>query len=247
MNKVILIGLVILLSLSACSSTDAVPAEAIDIAATVDAAANTKVAATFAALSVSATEDASVALELDEATATATEVILPSETPTLEPSPTATEAETESATPDGILSTEGAPATPAGTLPAETATIDPDGTLVVTATGTLEAVATSIYPSPTSPISVNMPPDSIPRYKIKIINNTKVKVYISLQGVTEGGYHPIIEYDFDPWEKARFPIPEGKYTAIVYVGKDPMVGTFSIHSNNSIDIIIEKDKLKIKK
>ena len=167
-------------------------------------------------------------------TVTATEELPPTETPT------ATE------TPDGTLLAETATETPDGTLPAETATETPDGTLPAE-TATLEITATSIYPSPTSPISINQPPDSVPRYKISVENDTKVRVYISLQGSTEGGYNPIIEYDLAPWQRIKLSIPEGYYAAVVYVGKDPMIDYFAVHSNNSITIVINKDSIKIKK
>ncbi len=258
MKKIVFVGLVVLLSLSACvpdllnSGSQDAPAAPVDIAATVDAAASTQVAQTFEALSL-ATPTMEVPItepRVEEASVTATETVLPSEALTLETTETpdgTLPAETETETLDGTFPAETATAMPVCTFPEECVTATPDGTLVSRETATPEVTATSIYPSPTSPISINQPPDYIPRYKIKIVNNTKVRVYISLQGVTEGGYRPIIEYDLDPWEKAKFPIPEGKYTAIVYVGKDPMVAYFGVHSNNTITIIIDKDKIKIDK
>ena len=66
-----------------------------------------------------------------------------------------------------------------------------------------------------------------------------------MQGVTEGDYHPIIEYDIPAHGKVKFKIPEGKYTAIVYVGKDPMIGYFNIRDGN-ITIIIRRDEIQIK-
>ena len=234
MKKIVLIGLVLLFSLSACvpdflnSDLPDAPTESVDLAATVDIVAKTQVAQTFAVLNTPTMEEATAEPPAEEVPATATETILPSETPTLE-------------------ATETASVTPDGTLLAETATETPDGTLIATATGTLEATATSIYPSPTSPISVGDPPPSVPRYKIKIINHTKYRAYISLQGVTVGDYHPIIEYDFYPWERTKFPIPEGRYTAVVYIGKDPLVAYFGIHSSNTITIIIKEDKIEIEK
>ncbi len=232
MKKMIVLTLAMLFSLSACvptflkSDSQDTPAAPVDIAATVDAAASTQVAQTFEALAALATPTMEVPTaepSTDEATATAIETTeLPSETPTLEE-----------------------PQTPEGTLPAETETSDE--TLVPTATATLEATATSIYPSPTSPISIQLPPDYIPRYEISIINKTKGKIYISLQGVTVDDYHPIIEYDLKAGGQTTIAIPEGTYTAIVYVGKEPMVDYFSIHGSNEITIFIERDELRIKK
>ena len=229
MKKMIVLTLVILLSLSACvpdllnsGSQDAPAVAPVDIAATVEAAANTKVAQTFEALSALATptlNPPTLEPPVDEATATAIEPASPSETPTMEAS-----------------------ASPEST---EIATETPEETLVATAT--LEATATSIYPSPTSPISIQLPPDYIPRHKISIVNETKGKIYISLQGVTVDNYHPIIEYDLKAWGKATFAIPEGTYTAIVYVGKEPMIAYFGINKSTDITIFIARDEIRIKK
>ncbi len=228
MKKILFLSFVLLLSLSACVpeflSPDT-PEEAIDINATVDAEASTQAVQTFAALYTPTIESPATATPTEEATAT--EV------------PTETAPATETATVEATETIE-------GTFTAEATSSTPDGTLSSeTATATIEATATSIYPSPTSPISINQPPASVPRHKITVINKTKGKVYISLQGVTEGDYHPIIEYDIPAHGKVKFKIPEGKYTAIVYVGKDPMVGYFGIRDGN-ITIIINRDEIQIK-
>lgn len=237
MKKTLLVGAIVLLSLSACvpsflnTGAEEAPAEAVDIAATVDTEASTQAAQTLVALATPTLEPPT-----EEPTATATETTIPTETATA----TLTE------TPDGTIPAETATETPDGTetvLPAESET----ASLVATETGTPAATATSVYPSPTSPISVNMPPAGYPSYKIKIVNDTKYRVYISLHGATEDGYKPIIEYDLAPWQRVKLTIPEGHYNAIVYVGKDPMTGSFSVHTNNTVEIIINKDKLKINK
>jgi hypothetical protein len=230
MKKNVLIGIIVLLSLSACvpdflsSGSQVAPVESVDIEATVDAAASTQAVQTFAALATPTMEDVSTesTIEKTTATATATEELLPTETLTA----------TMTETPDGTP-TETATETPDGTLPAETATI--------------EATATSIFPSPTSPIYANEVPDYIPRFKVKVRNNTNVRVYISLQGSTVGGYNPIVEYDLTPWQKVKLVVPEGRYAIIVYVGSDPMVEYIGVHSNNSVEITIKKDSLKVTK
>lgn len=237
MKKILFAGALVLLSLSACvpdflnpGSGDATSAP-VDVVATVEEAANTQVAQTLDAIAALATS----MLESPTDEPTATEVVSSTETATA----TLTE------TPDGTLTpTE----TPDGTLPAETATETPEGTLPAgTATATREITATSVFPSPTSPISINEPPASVPRYKIDVKNTTKVRVYISLQGSTVGGYNPIIEYDLAPRERIKLTIPEGNYASIVYVGKDPMINYFVVHKNNSITIVISKDKVKVEK
>ncbi len=250
MKKILVTGLVLLFSVSACvpdflkSDTSNTPAEAVDIAETVDAAANTQVAQTFEALNSPTAESTSAGIIVEEAPATETPLftatVLSTETET------ATADATETPSPTGTLATETASTTPDGTLSAETATETPNGTLVPSGTGTIEATETSIYPSPTSPISINIPPKSVPRHQIRVVNQTKGRIYISLQGVTVGDYHPIIEYDLPPWQKADIRIPEGWYTAIVYVGKDPMVSSFKVRDSN-ITIFIKRDQIQIKK
>ena len=239
MKKIIFVGALILLSLSACvpdflnPSSDDAPAPAVDIAATVENAANTQVAQTLDAFVALATP--TLESPTDEPTAPATEVVSFTETGT------ATLTETPDGTP---VITE----TPDGTLTAETATETSDGTLPAeTATATLAITATSVYPSPTSPISINEPPASVPRYKIKVENKTKGRVYISLQGSTEGGYNPIIEYDLASKERVILTIPEGKYASIVYVGNDPMINYFGVYKNNGVSIVISRDKVKVEK
>jgi hypothetical protein len=232
MKKIVFVGIIILLSLSACipdflnPDSQVAPVESVvDVEATVDAAASTQAVQTFVALATPTMEDASAEPTIDQATATATA------TEELSPTETLTATMTE---------------TPGGTLPAETATETPDGALPAE-TATLEATATSIFPSPTSPIYANEVPDYIPRFKVKVRNNTKVRVYISLQGSTVGGYKPIIEYDLAPWQQIKLTVPEGRYAIIVYVGNDPMIEYIGVHSNNSVEIVIKKDSLKVTK
>ncbi|MBT3337038.1 MAG: hypothetical protein HN855_16295 [Anaerolineae bacterium] len=235
MKKTILIGAILLLTLSACvpdflnTSSQEAPVAEVDTAATVDAAASTQAVQTFAALATPTLETL-----VEEPTATVTEESTPTETATA----TLTE------TPDGTPGTE----TPEGTLPAESATATLEGTLTPTETSTPAATATSVYPSPTSPISINLPPiDEVPRYTISVSNNTKGSAYISLHGSTEGGYKPIIEYDIPGRSKVKISVPEGFYTVIVYVGADPMVDYVGVHKNNAVSIAINIDKIKITK
>ncbi len=218
MKKRILIATILLFTLSACvpGFLDA-GSEAVPVEE-VDAAASTQAAQTFAALATPTLEPPT-----EEPPATATETAAPPETATA----TITE------TPDGTLSAE------------ETTT--PDGTLPPTKTSTPAATATSVYPSPTSPISINLPPiDEVPRHKVEVTNNTKGPVYISLHGSTEGGYHPIIEYDIPRWSKVKISVPEGYYSIIVYVGADPMTDYVGI-LKSGISITIKPDELKINK
>ncbi len=234
MKKVFFIALILLFGLSACvpdflnSETQDAPAEAVDIAATVDAAASTQAVQTFEALPTPTMEEPTAEPPMDEATATFTETATPSETATVEITETL----------DGTQVAETGTPTPEGTLPAETAT----KTLEVTPepTATVEITATS-------PVSINEPPASVPRHKIKVRNNTKVRTFISLHGSTEGGYKPIIEYDLAPWQKVKIVVPEGYYTVVVYVGSDPIYGHVAVRSSNTVEITINKDDIKIAK
>ena len=229
MKKLILLGIIVLLSLSACvpdflkpDSPDA-PAESnsVEDAAPVDAA-TTEVAETFEALASPTIE--SIPTDIPPATE-------------IEESIPATEAATIEAT---VAPTE---------IIAATITLTPDESAppAETATETLAPIATSIYASPTSPVSVGMPPDDIPRYKIRVISEVKGISAVSFHGITAGGYHPIIEYHLSPWEKATILLPEGDYTAIVYIRNTPFYAYFNIHKNNKFTLIIKKDKIKLEK
>ena len=231
MKKITLLALVVLLSLTACvpdflnSDAQDAPAESVDVEATVDAAASTQAVETFAALATPTMEDPTAEPTVEEVPATATETLAPTETSTAT-------LEVSEAAEDALL-TETKTATPEETLSEETATITP--------------TATSALPTLTPPISINEPPASVPRHKVKIRNNTKVSVYISLHGSTEGGYNPIVESPLGPWQKIKLTVPEGYYTVVVYVGSDPIIDHVYIHSSNTVEITINKDSIKIVK
>ncbi len=234
MKKTILVAAILFLALSACvpdflnTGAQDAPVAEVDVAATVDAAASTHAVQTFEALATPTLEPV-----MEEAPATVTKTSAPTETATA----------TSTETPDGTPGTE----TPEGTQPAEDAIVTPDETVIPTETSAPAATATSVYPSPTSPISINLPPiDEVPRHKIRVTNNTKGNVYISLHGSTEGGYKPIIEYDIPRWSKVKITVPEGYYTVIVYVGADPMTGYVGIYKAG-VEITIKPDELKIVK
>jgi hypothetical protein len=225
MKKTILVVAILFLALSACvpdflnTGAQDAPVTEVDVAATVDTAASTQAVQTFEALATPTLEPI-----MEEAPATATETSAPTETATA----TITE------TPDGTPSTE-------------TITPTADSATTPTETSTPVATATSVYPSPTSPISINLPPvDEVPRHKVEVTNNTKGPVYISLHGSTEGGYHPIIEYDIPRWSKVKISVPEGYYSVIVYVGADPMTDYVGI-LKSGVSITIKPDELKINK
>ncbi len=234
MKKFFPVAVIALFSLSACvpgllggGAEEAPAAEAVDIAATVDAESSTQAVQTLAALATPTMEPPTPTEELP---ATATETLTPTE------EVTATLTETENA----VTVTE----TP-GSESADAAT---ETTATPTETSTPAVTATSVYPSPTSPIAINLPPESlVPRHRIEVRNKTKGPVYISLQGTSEGGYKPIIEYDIPRFATVKFEVPEGYYTVVVYVGKDPMIGYTVVNGHNQVSIIINRDEIKIEK
>ena len=238
MKKFFLVAVIALFSLSACvpgilggGAEEAPPAaEPVDLAATVDAQASTQAVQTLNALPTPTMEPAPT----DEPIATATEVIAPTEDVAATETPSE-EAATETPAPDDADTTGDPTATPENTATPE-------------ATNTPAPTATSVYPSPTSPIAINLPPESlVPRHKIEVTNKTKGAVYISLQGETEYDYKPIIDYDIPRFATVKYEIPEGYYTIIVYVGKDPMIAYTGIYKNNQVSITIFQDELKIVK
>ena len=239
MKKIFLLAVIVLFSVSACvpgflggGAEEAPAAEPVDIAATVDAAASTQAVETLAALATPTMEPPT-----DEPTATAAEALAPTEEATATP--------TES--PDAAPTKESATETPEGES-ADGAPATPEATATITETSTPTAVSTSVYPSPTSPISINLPPESLaPRHNIKVRNTTKGPVYISLQGSAEGGYKPIIEYDIPRFATVKIEVPEGYYAVVVYVGKYPMVDYVGIYKNNQVSITIHRNSIKIKK
>ncbi len=262
MKKNILLAVLVLFTLSACAglgggaeeppAADAPVAEAVDVNATVDAEASTQAAQTMAALdaAVQATPTLEPATPTEEMPATATEAAAPTE------EMTATPAEEAEADPEATPEADDAEltATPEGD---ETPAADDDATATPTLeatatemamTATPGATATSVYPSPTSPIAINMPPQNLVGYRpVEIRNTLKGKVYISFQGVTEYDYRPVIEYDLPGFAKVRIHVPQGEYKIVVYVGKDPMIDYVTINKNTSLVITIRKDSLRIEK
>jgi len=160
-------------------------------------------------------------------------------TPTLEPatdtpeptmteteSPTATETITETLTLDpNITVTETGTATVTGTPPTATQS-------VVTATETL-------YPR----FFGTLPP-AIPYGEVKLVNKSKVEVYISLQCTTVDGYKTIIEYPV--YGRMRVSAPAGRYTYVAWVGGRQFQGAFGLGKGNEVEIVIEKDKITVR-
>lgn len=155
-------------------------------------------------------------------------------TPTVEPatdtpeptatdieSPTATETLTETLTPDpNITATE--------TSTTFTATTTQ---FVVTATETLH------------PRFFGTLPPAIPYGEVKLINKSKVEVYISLQCTTIDGYKTIIEYPV--YGRRDVFAPAGRYTYVAWVGGRQFLGAFGLGKSNEVEIIIEKDKITV--
>ena len=241
MKKFFLVALIALFSLSACiprflgGSAEEVPAaEAVDVAATVDAEASTQAVQTLVALDALATPTLEPTTPpTDGPIATATETLAP----TLEDAASDEGSTEETPSPDAneIASEDGASATTEGTTTPEiTETPAPTGT--------------SIYPTPTSPIAINLPPeDLVPRHRVEVKNELKGAAYISMQGVSEWGYKPIIEYQIPRFTTVNFEVPEGNYKIVVYIANRPVVDYVRVTKNTSVRIVIRRDGLKVEK
>lgn len=259
MKKSLLVAVLVLFSLTACTgifgggeeapAVEAPAAEAVDINATVDAEASTQAAQTMDALDAAAAEEMAKATPTlvpatptQEMPATATETLAPTEETTATPDEKAEAATEEDVTP-----------TVEGAEPSATEEVSATATLAATATesvmtATPGATATSVYPSPTSPIAINMPPENLVGYRpVEIRNMLKGRVYISFQGVTEYDYRPVIEYDLAGFKKVRIHVPQGEYKIVVYVGKNPMIDYVTINKNTNLVITIRKNSLRIEK
>ena len=251
MKKLFLVSVLVLFTLSACipsflgGGAEEAPAAApaVDVDGTVEAASSTQAVQTLDALATPTLEPPT---PTDEPTATVTETLAPTEEETVSPTETQTgtpEADAETTgTPDGSVTPE------AGTGAPDDATATLDVTATPSATETPAPTATSVYPSATSPIGINLPPENlVPRYRIEVKNTTKGPVYISLQGSTAYDYKPVIEYDIPHLSTVRYFVPEGYYKVVVYVGKEPMIDYVRINKPNEVQIVIRKNELKIEK
>jgi hypothetical protein len=250
MKKSFLIAVLVLFSLSACipsflgggeeaPAPEAPAADMVDINATVDAEASTQAAQTMSALDEvpEATPTLEPATPTEEAPATATETLAPTEESTATPTADAeAEAETEA-------DAEGTPETDLATA---------TGTMSVTATEAITQTpaptATSVYPSPTSPVAINMPPESLVPYRaVEVKNTLKGKVYISMQGITAYDYRPVIEYDIPAFAKVRFRVPIGDYKIVVYVVNEPLTRHITINKGTNLRIKIYRHEFTVDK
>lgn len=80
--------------------------------------------------------------------------------------------------------------------------------------------------------------------KITLVNKSKSEVYISLQCTTKDGYQTIIEYPVEG--RVETNAPTGKYIYVAWVGGRQMTGKFALDNNSDIVITIFKDHLEIK-
>ena len=252
MKKLFLVALIALFSLSACvpgflggNAEEAPAAEAVDVAATVDAEASTQAVQTLDALDALATPTLEPTTPpMDEPTATATETLAPIEE---ESSPTP--VETQDGTPeaeesDGVTPTADSSEVASGDETSPT----PEETTTPEITETPAPTATSVYPTPTSPIAINLPPeDLVPRRRVEVKNELKGTAYISMQGVSEWGYKPIIEYQIPRFTTVNFEVPEGHYKIVVYIANRPVVDYVRVTKNTSVRIVIRRDGLKVEK
>lgn len=137
----------------------------------------------------------------------------------------------------GTVIAEGTPGTPAltilGTLPLTTT---PSGTLNPAISATPTGVAQPLH-------SGTMPPN-LPFGEVTLVNKSKAEVYISLRCVTKEGYVTIIEYPVK--NSVTTKAPAGKYTYVVWVGGNKLVGNFALSTAQELRLNIYKDRVEIK-
>lgn len=80
--------------------------------------------------------------------------------------------------------------------------------------------------------------------KITLVNKSKSEVYISLQCTTKDGYQTIIEYPVEG--RVETNAPTGKYIYVAWVGGRQITGKFALDNSSDIVITIFKDHLEIK-
>jgi len=232
-KKFLLLSLVLALTLRACDlsflngaksaapAATAAPSPLADLAGTAEALAATQASETPVSLSTPTmlppTETPTPTLEPTEAIPTATATFTATPTMTLTPF-----LVTETATPLSVT---------------ETSTPTP-----VPTTG---ATATATQPFPTAPIIINTVPPGYPKGSVDLVNKTNGVIYVSLQGNVENLYHPIQEYEVPRHRTVKTKAPQGDYTVVVYVGKEPMVGYFGLHNRSGVTITIYDDKIEI--
>lgn len=126
-----------------------------------------------------------------------------------------------------------------------TATFEVPTSMDVVASATPVAAGTaSVTPTLGVLTYGTLPPAIVPFTQITLINKSKRQAYISLQVVTEKGGPTIIEYPVRGRVKLKAPV--GYYLYVAWVGGKQMVGEFRLHKDESLTIILYKDKVVIK-
>jgi len=84
-------------------------------------------------------------------------------------------------------------------------------------------------------------PPAVPFSKVTLINKSKAQAYISLQNYPANGNTAILEYPVGKRVEVKAPL--GYYVYIVWVGGRQITGSFTLHKDNDVTIIIYKDKV----
>jgi hypothetical protein len=115
----------------------------------------------------------------------------------------------------------------------------------VTPAGTATLAVGQVTASPTLGIRTygTLPP-AVPFSQITLVNKAKAEAYISLQVTMNDGKYSIIEYPVEGTIKIQAPV--GSYLYVTWVGGRKMVGTFRLHHNDDLTIILYKDQIVIK-
>ncbi len=161
--------------------------------------------------------------------ATNTPVIAPTSTPTAAP----TFTPIPSLTPTAVTETALSPGAALTGSPAAS------GTPVAGTTATAAGTATLV-----EPISLDkLPPDTVYK-RVRIDNESKAQMDISLHCTTHQGLHTILEYT--NVRNLTIEAPEGDYVYVVYVGGRQIVGSFSLRHVTSAYITVYKDHVTVR-
>jgi hypothetical protein len=181
------------------------------------------------ALAPIATPASPLPLSTATAAATSTPVIAPTSSPTA----TLTFTPIPSLTPTAVVETALTPGAGATGSPAASFTPVVLGTLQATGTATL-----------VEPISLDkLPPDTVYK-RVRIDNESRAQMDISLHCTTHQGLHTILEYT--NVRNLTIEAPEGDYVYVVYVGGRQIVGTFSLRHVPSVYITVYKDHVTVR-
>ncbi|MEW6028668.1 MAG: LysM peptidoglycan-binding domain-containing protein [Chloroflexota bacterium] len=103
-----------------------------------------------------------------------------------------------------------------------------------------------IAPTPTKelvPLSWGTVPAGAPEGKVKLSNQARGDVYVSLQGTTRDGLTVIREYPVSGSMTVK--VPAGWYVYVAWVGGEKFVGQFNLRGDAEVSITFYKNKVVV--